>query len=108
MNRGETVWTHPGYQAWGPVMGPCEHRHRSLRGVMLCLWKHRAECAALGGDTDRVVVRTDGKALAQWEYDQIARLEATAPKTRAKRKRAGVAKYRHLNPRKKKKKHKLI
>lgn len=51
------------YECVGDVCGRCGHRHRTLSGAARCLARSQAGCAAQGGYSDRVILRSDGQRM---------------------------------------------
>ena len=64
------------YTTEGSVCGGCDHHHRSIRTAQECADRHLARIQRYNGRnaySDRVVVRSDGRPLTEWEQDEIAR-----------------------------------
>lgn len=62
---------HETYQADGDVRGICGHKHRTIGAAARCVQADERDCECAGVYSDRIVVRTDGNDLSEYELDMI-------------------------------------
>jgi hypothetical protein len=63
------------YTCKGDTRGDCGHNHRRITTAVQCCAADSRGCRKQGGYSDRVVRRTDGRALTEAEKQEINRLE---------------------------------
>jgi hypothetical protein len=63
----------PSYTTVGPDRGPCGHVHYSIWPAVKCMMKDRGWCRVRGIQSDRQVVRSDGRDLTDDELESLIR-----------------------------------
>jgi hypothetical protein len=68
-----------GYTTRGSVRLGCGHTHKTLAKAEVCRLNDMRACRAVGGYSDRIVIRANGDPLSAFEIDRLEYNRRTMP-----------------------------